>query len=114
MICISAKLRSEMVTTPAVGGERAPHKHIDAGQCQAFRPRGFMADKWIAVTPLRTGTGIKQHADDRQIELRAGSCDWIAKIFEQIFVTVHTVWREMPPARMERHVERRIILLHNR
>src|SRR5579864_128827 len=73
-----------------------------------------MADKWIAVTPLRAGTGIKQHADERQIELRAGSCDRIAKIFEQIFVTIHSVWREMPPARVKRHIERRIILLHHR
>ena len=39
---------------------------------------------------------------------------WIREVFGKVRMAIEAVRHEMPPARMERHVERRIILLHHR
>ena len=90
--------------------EFAIAEHHEAGERQALGAADRFAAHRIAEAPVRPRAGIEQHADDRQIERRAralgrrrprhGLIDFVP-VIEAVDV-------EMPPARMERNVERRI------
>ena len=90
--------------------EFAIAEHHQAGERQALGAADRFAARRIAESPVRPRAGIEQHADDRQIERRAGALFGRRpghRLIEFVPV-IEAVDVEMPPARMERDVERGI------
>ena len=75
-----------------------------------------IAGRRVPIAPGRSRTGIEQHRDDREVEggarLRRGIVP--ARALGELGPQVAAVDDEMPPARVERHRQRRIVLADHR
>ena len=90
--------------------ELAIAEHHQACERQALGAADIFAAHRIEEAPVRPGAGIEQHADDDEIERGAGAlCGRRPRHrLVDLVPVVEAVDVEMPPARMERHVERGI------
>ena len=90
--------------------ELAIAEHHEACERQALGTADRFAAHRIAEAPVRPRAGIEQDADNRQIERRAGALSgrWPRHRLIDFVPVIEAVDLEMPPARMKRHVERRI------
>ena len=88
----------------------AIREHGEAGQSQSFRTADGRSGFGIAVAPRWTGAGIEEDADDGQIEFGPGAGRAIgpAGPVGDSSPAIVSIGDEVPPARMKRHVERRV------
>jgi hypothetical protein len=110
-ICVDPQLLRAVATTRR---EVTAREQIETCHGQTLGPGEVAGRHWIVVAPLRAGAGVEQHTDDREIEIRTRSRRRILEVFGKVRMAIESPRHEMPPARVERHVERRIILPHNR
>src|SRR6516165_3489563 len=77
---------------------------------QSLRASYKLASFPIEIAPARASARIEENADDSEIEFGAGAGFSIRPIPNsgKVGPAVVTVHDEMPPARMKRHLERRI------
>ena len=66
----------------------------------------------VAIAPVRSGAGVEQHRDDGEIEFGAGARFGVgpARLARDLRPEIAPAKHEMPPARVQRHLQVRIIL----
>jgi hypothetical protein len=77
---------------------------------QSLRTADGQSGFWIAVAPRWTSAGIEEDADNGQIEFSSGAGCAIGPVgpVGNSSPAIVSIADEVPPARMKRHVERRI------
>ena len=65
--------------TQLVAGEQPPHEGMEAGDAQAFGAGEGLAGGRLDVVPVGAGAGVEQHADDREVDHRAGAHRGLAR-----------------------------------
>src|SRR6185312_11754422 len=87
--------------------ELAIAEHRQACQRKSLGAGDGLAADRIAISPAWPGAGIQQHADDGEIECRAGLLRrrWPCHRLIDLVPVVEAVDIEMPPPRMEWNVE---------
>ena len=65
---------------PRIGRKSALREHREARERESFGAADALAARCIAIAPLRSGAGIEQNADDRQIESRAAACGGVVPV----------------------------------
>src|SRR5262249_8695128 len=96
--------------------KQAVAEHRQARDRKSLRTPNVATGRDVMILPERTGPGIEQHADNREVELRARprGRDRPPRRFGERHPAVTAIDSEVAPSRMEWNVKRRIGLTRDR